>query len=332
MSKWAALGPLAAVNPPVTGSLTQDWGLEVIGSSKGCKQSDGEVSEEQLPCCTVENYRTDSQLLMVLQDAASKTAIDTLEQQHQNEVSELLQRLQQQEVSQQFRDGEIQTQHARALHDLKADNQQALDLQAAQHKSVTDVLVHQHSAENAELKQQLLHQQRDENIREKQTHSQHARILDDFKAERQSTLDLQSAAHLAAADALEKRHRAEVGRLEQQLQQQASEHDEKLEKLSADKDHVHEQLCNDAAQLKCTLLRDHKSAIEAKDKILAEKWHLFQDQTRQRNWYTLCQICQEQNAVLTLKLTACAALLKSIFCLCHVRHVVVLVMVRHAMV
>lgn len=170
----------------------------------------------------------------------------------------------------------------------QADIKAALQAQAAVHASATAAASQQHQAQLAQLQQQVSQQQRDEQIRARQAHSQHACILDEWKAHSQRERDAQAAAHASTVAGLTQRYQNEVAKLEQRVEQQAADHAEELEQVIADKDRVQDELCNDAAKLEATLLRDHKVAIEAKDHILAQNWQLLRDQTYNRNRLQAC--------------------------------------------
>lgn len=214
-------------------------------------------------------------------------ALDTLDAKHTSEVDQL----QTSDLQNAYmKDAQKQSENHQALLAQQADSKAALEAQAAAHASATAAASQQHQAQLAQLQQQVSQQQRDEQIRARQAHSQHSRILEDWKAHSQRALDAQAAAHASTVAGLTQHYQGEIAKLEKQVEQQAADHAEELEQIIADKDRVHDELCNDAAKLEATLLRDHKDAVQAKDNILAQNWQLLQQQTYNRNMQE-CYVC-----------------------------------------
>lgn len=230
--------------------------------------------------CSVQAFSAAQENALQLQAADFAAASERLVKQHKHDMDQVQNSILQEALT---RDAEKHADHCQSLELLKADKQAALDKQAAAHKSATDSFTQQSQSHIAVLELRLQQAQRDEGIRQDQMHSQHCRILDEWKAKYQQTSDAQAAAHHSATETLVHNHQSKTGKLEQLLKWQTSKHAEKIEQLIADKDHVHEQLCNDAAQLERTLLREHKIAMEAKEKMLSEAWQMANSQTYNAN-------------------------------------------------
>ena len=203
-------------------------------------------------------------------------AMDSLISKHTSEIDQLVVKYQQREQEADARDAQRQSKYRLRLEAQQADSKAALQAQAASQTAATQ-------RHQAQLEQQFKQQQQDEQIRARQAHSQHARILDEWKSHSQRALDAQAATYASTVAGLTQRRQRETAKLEQQIEKQAADHGREVVQLRADRDSMQRELNHDAACSERILLRSHKTAMEAKDKILAQTFQLLQDQTSDKN-------------------------------------------------